>query len=215
MATTSAAVLGPYEAALGKQADELHPRLRRYFSAIPAGSVGVGHGVFSVFGATRGWLGPLLVPFERRAALASGRGREVPFRIVNRSVPLGDGTDVARAERVVELPSGPWTMIDSVACVGSRVVDRIGAPWTMSALFDAEVRDGALLLTSRAVGLVCGRFRLRLPRALAPVVRLSESYDDALGAQRVDLTVEAPVIGRIYGYRGSFTYEIVPEAGNG
>ncbi|MGJ0202919.1 DUF4166 domain-containing protein [Leucobacter sp. gxy201] len=212
MATTPAAVLGPYEAALGARVDELHPRLRRYFSAIPAGSIGVGHGVFSVFGAARGWLRPLLMPFERRRALAAGRGRDVPFRIVNRSVPLGDGTVAARAERVVELPCGPWTMVDSVVCVGSRVVDRIGAPWTMSALFDAEVRGGALRLTSRAVGLVCGRFRVRLPRGFSPVVRLSEAYDDALGVQRVDLTVDAPLVGRIYAYRGSFTYEIVPEA---
>lgn len=43
------------------------------------------------------------------------------------------------------------------------------------------------------------------------MVRLRESRAPESGAQHVELTVDAPVVGRIYGYRGSFEYTIVPE----
>lgn len=202
---------GPYEAALGARVSELHPQLRRYFSAIPVGHIGIGRGVFSTFGVTRSWLRPVFVAFERRHALFAGHASEATFRIINRSIALSDGTIAATARREIELPGGTWTMSDTVSAVGARVVDRIGDPWTMSASFDVTVAEGALLLRSRAVGIVWGRLRVRVPRFIAPAIRLREAYDTEHQLQRVELTVDAPLIGRIYEYRGSFTYEIVQE----
>ena len=43
----------PYQAALGERLHELHPSLRRYFSAIPEGCIGIGEGVFAEFGTPR------------------------------------------------------------------------------------------------------------------------------------------------------------------
>lgn len=82
---------------------------------------------------------------------------------------------------------------------------------TLAAVFDVRVDDGALVLVSRSVGLRWGRLRVRLPRRVAPVVR--RSWDDAVGRQRVELTVDAPVVGRMYAYRGTFRYRIEPDAG--
>lgn len=202
---------GPYEAALGARVSELHPQLRRYFSAIPVGYIGIGRGVFSTFGATRHWLRPVFVTFERRHALFAGHASEVPFCIVNRSIALSDETVAATARRELELPGGTWTMSDTVLAVGARVVDHIGDPWSISASFDVTVAEGALLLRSRAIGIVWSRVRMRVPRFIAPVIRLREAYDPEQQLQRVELTVDAAVIGRIYEYRGSFTYEIVRE----
>jgi len=89
---------------------------------------------------------------------------------------------------------------------------RLGTPWTASASFDLDVRDGSLLMRSRSVGLVLGRVRIRLPRTLSPIVRLTESHDPVSGLQRVELTVDAPLLGRVYGYRGHFAYAIVRDA---
>ncbi|GAB2555834.1 DUF4166 domain-containing protein [Leucobacter ruminantium] len=207
------ALRSPYEAALGERIHDLHPELRRYFSAIPEGCVGLGRGEFSEFGSRSRWLRPLLRAFERRGALYGGYAEAVPFRIVNRTIAAGPGTEAgtAVARREIGLPGGEWVMSDDVVRVGDRVVDRIGAPWTLSASFEVDVRDGALVLTSRAVGVVLGRLRLRIPRPLAPVVRLRKSRAAEGGGQYVELTVDAPVVGRIYGYRGGFEYAIVPE----
>lgn len=207
--------LSPYAAALGERVHELHPRLRAYFAAVPEGSVGVGEGNFAVFGVTRRWLRPLLAPLERRGALFAGRAHGVPFRVVNRSPHVRRGgaepVVLATAVRTVQLPGRSWSMVDSVAPLGAQVVDRIGDPWTIAARFDVDVEGGALALRSNAVWFITGRLRWRVPRCMAPVVRLRESFDDARDTQAVELTVTAPLIGRVYEYQGHFRYGIVKE----
>ncbi len=44
------------------------------------------------------------------------------------------------------------------------------------------------------------------------MIRLRESHDESTGRQRVELTVDLPVIGRVYEYHGTFTYRIEQEA---
>lgn len=227
---------------------DLHPSLRRYFSAIPAGWVGLGAGVFAEFGTERRWLWPLLRLFEQRGVLYAGHARSVRFRIVNRTEaaqpakhpeaartetmqpeaarpeairpepaspgdPLAapDNIGVATARRELELPGGTWVMHDSVAFANGRVVDRIGAPHTVSVVFDVRVENTGLTLTSKKVGFALGKIRIRVPSWFAPKVRLTEQHDPVSGLQRVALTIDAPIIGRVYGYRGHFSYGLVKE----
>ena len=230
----------PYEVALGERLHELHPTLQRYFSAIPEGCIGIGEGAFADFGTERRWLWPFLRPFERRGVLFAGYERSVRFRVVNRTVSaegtvaepntntntntkvgtmrhtdIGKIIGLAVALRELDLPGGIWVMTDSVTNVGHRIVDRLGTPQTVSALFDIDVREGALTLTSRRVGLKFGRLRVRIPRWCAPVVSLTEQFEPISGLQRVELTLCAPLIGQIYGYRGHFEYGIVKEQQDG
>lgn len=230
----------PYEVALGERLHELHPTLQRYFSAIPKGCIGIGEGVFAEFGTERRWLWPFLRPLERRGVLFAGYERSVRFRVVNRTESSGGAvtepdtdtytetevattshTDIvetiglAVAHRELDLAGRTWVMTDSVANAGSRVADRLGTPQTVSALFDIDVREGALTLTSRRVGIRFGRLRVRIPHWCAPVVRLTEQFEPISGLQRVELTLRAPLIGQIYGYRGHFEYGIVKEQQDG
>ncbi len=194
----------PYARALGERIRELHPRLRAYFLAVPDGTVGVGEGTFQRVGTPRRILLPALRLLERRGVLAARWERDVPFRIENRTI-----ASRAIAERTFRFADGDWVMHDAVALTRhGRVVDELGEPGLLAACFDVDVRDGALHLTSRAVGVRWGRLRLRVPRPLSPVVRLVERWDDASGRQRVELTVDAPLWGRVYEYRGHFTYRI-------
>ncbi|MFJ6532145.1 DUF4166 domain-containing protein [Microbacterium sp. NPDC091662] len=194
----------PYARALGERIDDLHPRLRTYFEAIPDGAVGIGEGVFSHVGTPRRWLWPFLRLLERRGVVAAGWERDVPFRVENRTI-----ASRAIGERTFQFPRGPWTMRDAAALTRrGRVVDELGEPALLAACFDVDVRQGALHLTSRAVGLRLGRLRVRIPRAVAPVVRLTERYDDTVHRQCMSLTVDAPLLGRVYEYRGDFTYRI-------
>lgn len=210
----------PYEAMLGERINELHHSLRRYFSAIPEGYIGVGEGVFAEFGTPRRWLWPILRVLQSRGVLYAGFARSARFRVINRTVAIaGSEYGAAEARREIELPGGTWTMVDSVVATGGTasgsaspsVVDRLGDPHTVSARFTAEVKNGALSMTSVQAGLRWGHLRIRLPRWCAPVVHLTEAYDPVSGLQRITLTLSAPVIGRMYEYRGHFAYGIVKE----
>ncbi len=194
----------PYERALGDRLFDLHPRLQSYFRAIADDSVGVGEGVFDSVGTPRRWLWPILRVLERRGVVPACWEYDVPFRVENRTI-----ASRAIGERTFQLPRGPWTMHDAVALTRhGRVVDVLGEPGLIAACFEVETRDGALELTSRAVGIRLGRLRLRMPRALSPVVRLTERFDDAEDRQFIDLTIDVPLVGRVYEYRGHFRYRI-------
>ena len=62
--------------------------------------------------------------------------------------------------------------------------------------------DGALRLRSRRVG-----WR-SIPIPFALTVTLTERYDERVGRQHVDLTMDSPVLGRLYEYSGFFDYVI-------
>ncbi|AZS47949.1 MULTISPECIES: DUF4166 domain-containing protein [Microbacterium] len=194
----------PYARALGERIDDLHPRLRAYFEAIPDGAVGIGEGVFQRVGTPRRWLWPFLRLLERRGVVAAVWESDVPFRVENRTI-----ASRAIGERTFHFDRGPWTMRDAAALTRhGRVVDELGEPGLVAACFDVEVHQGALHLVSRAVGLRLGRLRMRIPAPIAPLIRLTERFDDALDRQRMALTVDAPFLGRVYEYRGDFTYRI-------
>ncbi|KJL24833.1 hypothetical protein RN51_00983 [Microbacterium oxydans] len=194
----------PYARALGERIDELHPRLRLYFEAIPDGATGIGEGVFERVGTPRRWLWPILQLLERRGVVAAGWHHDVPFRVENRTI-----ASRALSERTFHFARGTWVMRDAVALTPhGRVVDELGEPGLLAACFDVDVRQGALHLTSRAVGLRLGHLRVRIPRPVAPVIRLTERFDETLDRQRMALTVDAPLFGRLYEYRGDFAYRI-------
>lgn len=194
----------PYARALGDRIHELHPALQTYFRAIPDGGVGIGDGVLHRIGTPRRWLWPFLRPLERRGVIVACWESDVPFHVENRTI-----ASRAIGEREFHLARGSWTMRDAVALTRhGRVVDELGEPGMIAACFDIDVQGGALTLTSRAVGIRLGRTRIRVPRLLSPIVRLTERFDDMTGRQHVDLTITAPVIGRIYEYSGDFSYRI-------
>ncbi|MGC2942493.1 MULTISPECIES: DUF4166 domain-containing protein [unclassified Brevibacterium] len=226
-------IRSPYERALGSRLDELHPVLRRYFAAIPAGWVGIGEGVFDRFGTEQRWLLPILALARRCRVIVPGMHREVPFRVENRTE---DGKQTAT--RTLFFDKGAWSMVDAVSFVpgrrpagsggnrarrsrggnsacGSRggVIDVLGSPSIVDAEFDVDVVDEGLRLRSRRVALRLGRLRVPVPKAICPVVALNETFDDSSDRQRVALVVDTPIIGRVYEYTGTFTYRIEERSG--
>lgn len=199
----------PYARALAGRLRQLHPSLQQYFAAIPRDHVGIGEGSFTRVGTPRRWLWPLLRPFERRGVLFAGWAENVPFRVTNHTI-----ASRAIAEREFRLPDGTWTMKDAVALTRhGQVVDELGEPSIAAARFELEVlSDGALRMTSQRIGLRWGARRVRVPKLFAPVVRVVESFDDTRQRQRIDLTIDMPLVGRIYEYAGDFTYRIERES---
>lgn len=190
----------------GAALDGLHPRLARYFAAIPPGHVGRGRGVFDVVGTPRRWLWPILALRVLDGIVFPVWERDVPFAVVNRPAQSG-----VTARRVFELRSGTRTMHDTIVATSAGLVDRLGRRGVVEAALSVEVVDGALRLSSTRVAVRAAGRWIALPTVFAPRVLLTERFDDDLDRQCVSITVDAPLIGRIYEYRGEFSYEIVAE----
>lgn len=187
----------PWRRAIGDGFERLHPRLRDYFSTIPAGRVGRGTGTFDRVGTPRRWLWPVLRVLQRRRILFPVWEHDVPFSIENQQEPGG-----LRAVRTFRLAGGDRLMVDVVSFEGARLVDRLGDGGRLSAVMTVSVHDGALRLVSTAAHWG------RVPIPFAPRVRLTERFDDAVGRQHVSLTLESRLLGRVYEYSGHFDYRI-------
>ncbi len=190
----------PWEVALGSDVELLHPRLRAYFGAIPAGSVGRGSGVFAAVGTPRRWLWPALAILGADDVVFAVWQHDVRFTIENQAVE-GD----LRASRTFEFANGSRTMVDRTSAPGGQLQDRLGRRGRVTAWLTTRVVDGGLELRSTRIWLA----GIRVPRWCEPRLTLTERWDDAARCQRVSLVLEAPLIGRLYEYTGRFTYEIV------
>ncbi len=173
---------------------------------IPPGHVGIGEGVFVRVGCPRPWLRPLFRLAERRGIAIAEWGHDVPFRVENRII---GGRAVARREFL--LPGRTWTMVDAVSLVPSgRLVDALGARGEVTASFDVAVHGDGMTLISARVGVRAGPLRLRLPAMLSPCIRVTERHDGA--RQHVAVTIDMPLLGRVYEYEGAFAYRVEEES---
>ncbi len=185
----------------------LHPRLRAYFGAIPAGMTGFGEGMFASVGTPRRWLRPLIALVADPDVLFPVWERDVRFTVVN--LPMVDaGRPAIAGERIFHLPGGDRVMRDLIVATSAGLVDVLGTRRRFRALFTAEVVDGALRLDSTRVAVRLGTRHLRIPSFLAPRVALGERYSDDDGLQHVEVTVSLPLLGRVYEYAGSFRYRL-------
>ncbi|MEN0023437.1 MAG: DUF4166 domain-containing protein [Microbacterium sp.] len=205
--TAQDASTSPYERALGARISELHPKTAWYFRTIPPGHVGIGTGVFTTAGSRFRWLRPMFRIAEALGVAFAGWERDVPFRIENRTV---DGR--ALATRWFELPGRTWVMPDAVELTAGGILrNEIGPHRTVVTTFDIDVRDEAVVLTIRRVGLRLGPLRFSVPGFLSPRIGLVERWDEERERHHVSMTIDAPVLGRVYEYIGFFEYAIESE----
>jgi hypothetical protein len=198
-------VRSPWDRALGGSAGELAPALRTYFGTIPDGHVGRGSGMFTAVGTPRRWLWPLLGVLALDGIVFPAWARDVPFSVENR--PTATGT--VRATRTFHFAHGDRVMVDEVGVTASGLVDRLGRRGIVSAALSAGVVDGHLELRSTGVTLRLGLVRVPLG-VLSPRVTLIERTEG--DHQHVSLRLDAPLVGRLYEYAGSFRYQVERDA---
>ncbi|SDZ04719.1 DUF4166 domain-containing protein [Herbiconiux ginsengi] len=208
----------PYELTSGSALDDLHPVLRRYFGAIPAGLRGYGSGTFEVVGTPRRWLRPALALLARQGVLFPVWEHNVPFTVVNAPLVDRDGRTAVVAVRRFHFLGGARAMVDAITAENpgaDGLVDHLGFDRRFRVRLSARVVRGEFHLASTSLELRIGRQYFALPAAISPRVTLIERFDDAAnggaGAQRVSVTVDAPALGRLYEYTGTFTYELRPD----
>ena len=193
-----------YQRVLGSQYDALAPELRSYFSALDAGTVGRGTGVFDEAGSRRRLLTPVFAFLAGRRILFPESGRDVPFTVTNIPGP-GEGLS---ARREFHFPGADRVMQDTMHVVDGRLHDFLGRRGGLEVRLDLGVVDGALHMRSDRAWLHLRALRLPLPGLFSARVLLTESWVD--GHQRVDVRMIHPLFGHIFGYAGAFTYARVP-----
>ena len=200
----------PYHVVLGDQLSQLHPRLQAYFGAIPAGYHGVGDGTFDPVGTPRRWLWPVLWILERQGVLFPVWERNVPFTVVN--TPRAEAA--VTAIRTFQTRNKARRMRDEITTDASQLVDYLGTRRRYRAGFVASVENGALTMVSTGMAIRVGAAWLRVPRWAAPMVELTERFDEQLDRQCVAVTTTVPGIGKVYEYAGSFDYELRQDGGS-
>jgi hypothetical protein len=201
------AVESVYERVLGDAFAQLDPQLRMYFGSIPPGFEGIGVGCFREAGLRMPMLHPLFAVLGIRGIAFPERGAEVPFTI--RNVAAAGGA--RRAARTFHFPSRDRVMTDSIDVVDGRLVDRLGTGGRVEVTLEAHIVEGGMRMTSRRLAVRACGIRFRLP----PIVRVNlneEAVGDEGRSQCVTVSVRALGLGEIYGYTGTFTYELRPIA---
>lgn len=200
-----------FERALGRDFDRLHPRLQERFGVTGHEYRGcVGTGVMD-----RIWDGPAYVkPFLRlgtvRHVLFPETGTAIPFTIENYAYTDSYGRPTLTFIRTFEVAAARRRRFDATMIWSEQrqvLVDYLGTHQHLAVDLHLSV-DAAGGLHIRSGG---QRFRggMRCPRSLSGEARLHEWYDDATERFRIEVAVENPHIGSIFGYSGSFTTHYV------
>lgn len=203
-----------FQRALGPRFDRLHPQLQRRFGVgLDSGEACIGTGVMS-----RVWNAGLIVrPFlalgSRRNILATDTGRNVPFRIEN--YPYADSYG---RETVTFVRTFPRSRFDATMIYDKErgeIVDYLGTHQHLAVPLALSVDDrGGLIIRSGPQRLL-GPLALPVPAAATGTAVVTEHYDDRAERFRVAVTVTNPLIGRFFGYWGSFTVTYVDVAEHG
>ncbi|GAA1854386.1 DUF4166 domain-containing protein [Microlunatus capsulatus] len=201
-----------FREAMGEDFDRLHPMLQRRFGmGLAAGYGCVGTGVMTSIRRGPWWTLPFLHLGRVRNILIPDVGTDVPFTI--RNFPYRDpyGRETITFAREYAVRARPSRFDATMVLDAGRVVDYLGTHQHLAV--DLRMRaepDGSLLLTTHAQRFYEGPVGFTFPLLLSGTAVLRESWDDALQAFRVDLTVRNRVFGFLFGYQGTFTCEYVP-----
>jgi hypothetical protein len=205
-----------FRTALGDDWHRLHPQLRRRFDITAGGTSVVGTGVMDEV-----WRGPAFtVPF---LALGSRRhigfpdvGRDVPFTVENYGYRDRFGREAVTFVRTFDLPRRrrrfDATMVWSDA--HGTLVDYLGTHQHLATDLALRVDDtGGLHIRTGPQRFRAGPVDAQVPRFLLGIGDVHEWYDDTCAVMRIDVQVNSPRFGRLFGYHGSFTVRTLDAAG--
>ncbi|WP_169136262.1 DUF4166 domain-containing protein [Streptomyces sp. HNM0575] len=226
-----------FQQALGPDFGRLHPQIRRRFSVgLASGEACTGSGTMSRIWHGRGFVRPFLALGGSRHILVPQAGRDIPFTIENFpytdtygretvtfvrtfAFPRRTRSGRTRSRRTRSRPASPRrTRRFDATMVFSRergcIVDYLGTHQHLATdLHLTADDDGALVIRSGEHRFREGPVDVRVPELIGGDAEVRESYDDAAGLFRIQVTVRNRRFGPLFGYEGTFSAEFSPVRG--
>ena len=183
-----------FRRALGDDFDRLHPELQHYFD--PPDEVS-GEGIFDEAGSRLRWLSPVWRMLAGLGLLFPEHGTGVPFSVS--IVPLSPGR--VATTRTLQFPDVQRVISDETHLVAGRLIDVHARGRILVHMVPDVLGDGSLVMTAAATRLRVASVLLRVPTV---PITLTQRWDDERQAFRIAVSLRLPVLGEVFGYRGSF-----------
>lgn len=183
-----------FRRALGDDFARLHPQLQHYFD--PPDGV-TGEGIFDEAGSRLRWLSPVWRMLARFGLLFPEYGTGVPFTV--RMVPLA--SDRVATTRSLRFATGAREVSDETHLVAGRLIDVHARGRILVHMLPRVLDDGSLVMTAAATRLRVASVLLRVPTV---PITLTQRWDEARQQFRIDVSLRLPLLGEVFGYRGSF-----------
>lgn len=193
--------------ALGEQAQRLHPEILAQMSV--EATRDSAEGVFAVAGSRFGRVAGLAAPVIGPGLLVTRFARDVPFRIDTVSGRSRAGRATLDTVREFRFPGATQYVTDRLFATGHPgiVQNALGVRGRVQMLEHCSVTDeGALRMSTRAVALRLGRYRIALRGILRIEVELVDGWDEARHRRTIDMRATSPVLGTVLEYRGWYRY---------
>jgi hypothetical protein len=203
-----------FQAALGDDFARLHTKLQwRFGFASGDGVCQLGSGVMHEVWRGPWWTLPFLLLGSTRRVLFPSRGWKVPFTIANYAYVDGFGRETVTFSRRFRMKrrirAFDATMIFSEQRRG--IVDYLGTHQHLAVDLHCSVDgDGALRMRSGEQRFHEGRVGFRFPMLVSGVADVREWWDEPTQRFHIDVDVRNPYLGRLFGYRGSFSVTELP-----
>jgi hypothetical protein len=214
IASSERGVNSIFREALGAEFDRLQPKLQRRFGFSSTDGVAqIGNGVMHEV-----WRGPFLtLPFlllgSTRRVLSPSRGTNVPFTISNHAYVDGFGRETVTFSRRFRMKRRIRAFDATMIFSRQRkvIVDYLGTHQHLAVDLVCSVDDqGALCMTSGEQRFYEGRIGFRFPKLFSGVATVREWWDEETERFHIDVDVRNHYVGRLFGYRGSFTVTEFP-----
>jgi hypothetical protein len=209
-----------FQHALGAQFGRLHPQLQQRFGFSSADATAwIGTGTMQRVWHGRGFTRPFLAVGASRNILIPETGRDVPFTIENYAYRDSFDREAVSFVRTFSFATARrWDAQMIHSPQRGTIVDYLGTHQHVAVDLHLSVdEEGALLIRSGEQRIHEGPLHVRVPRLATGTAELRESYDEAIGAFRIQVKVANERFGPLFGYDGTFTVtyraaHAVPEA---
>lgn len=207
-----------YEKVLGPDFKRLHPKIQERFGFSSVdGIASIGTGVMDEIWRGRFYTLPFLYIGTWRRIMFPEVGRNIPFQIENYAYKDGFGRETVtwlRTFRSTKVRRFDAYMVHSEE--RKCIVDYLGDHEHLAVDIELTVADnGGIKLRSGAQRFYEGPLAFTFPLLFSGVAEVCEWYDDASSKYRISVDVTNPVWGPLFGYRGSFTAEMLKINGDG
>lgn len=205
---------GIFARALGADFGLLHPTLQERFGLDPQQQRGCrGVGTMDQIWRGRAHVRPFLAFGTLRNILFPETGENVGFQIDNYCYLDTYGRATTTFVRTFEVARGRRRRFDATMVWSEErgcIVDYIGTHQHIAVDLQCRVRpDGGLHIRTGEQRCHEGLASFRMPPWMSGVAQVDEWYDEESDRMRIEVRVDHPRFGPIFGYRGSFTNTVL------